>query len=414
MSTVASNTSVFTNREFPFKRISLSESLEKRNRKYYIDYTIENQPIFFQINKVVLSSEPIFIDDEQGYVDVEIKDRLTEISKFFEELDNFNQISCFKNCEEWLGKNITMSEIESVYKSSFKNNLLRLKIERDNIRIFDYKKNKLNLEKDIKVGDVLDVIVEISGLKVMKNAFATQLVLRQIRKHPDPVPSRTKTIPTEYLFLDDYSNRNIGKKMRDEISLDSQTDVDVLVSQRKKPAVIKTKPVKREKQERSEITETKEKVESVSLQSGSVDINDIDISLSDLKDAVDIENLSEHILHKKKSPATQNIKNIDTPNNKGSFDIEKEDEDTKEYLESVEKLKNIMTGIFDSSSVASKSTTVSNVSRKDKILEKLDNGELTLGSMISSQSEKPLKKAPGGRKKATKVNKTEQELFKNL
>ena len=72
MSTVVSNTSVFTNREFPFKKIKLSDSLEKRNRKFYIDYTIEDQPIFFQINKVVLSSEPIFVDDEQGYIDIEV------------------------------------------------------------------------------------------------------------------------------------------------------------------------------------------------------------------------------------------------------------------------------------------------------------------------------------------------------
>ena len=145
MSTVVTNTTVFTNREFPFKEISLSESLEKRNRKYYIDYHIQEQPIFFQINKVLLSSEPIFIDDDQGYIDVEIKDRLAEIQKYFQELDSFNQVSCFKHSEEWLGKNLSMAEIEGVYKSSLKNNQLRLKIEKDNIRIFDLKKNKLKM-----------------------------------------------------------------------------------------------------------------------------------------------------------------------------------------------------------------------------------------------------------------------------
>ena len=230
MSTVVTNTTVFTNREFPFKEISLSESLEKRNRKYYIDYHIQEQPIFFQINKVLLSSEPIFIDDEQGYIDVEIKDRLVEIQKYFQELDSFNQVSCFKNSEEWLGKNLSMNEIEGVYKSSLKNNQLRLKIEKDNIRIFDLKKNKLSLEKDIKLGNVLDIIIEISGLKVMKNAFATHLVLRQIRKHPEPVPIRQKKIPSEYLFIDDYSKQF----QKEDRSIDSQTDVDVLVSLRKK------------------------------------------------------------------------------------------------------------------------------------------------------------------------------------
>jgi hypothetical protein len=382
MSTVVSNTSVFTNREFPFKKITLSDSLEKRNRKYYVDYTIDDQPIFFQINKVVLSSEPIFVDDEQGYVDIEVKERLGEISKFFEELDNFNQISCFKNCEEWLGKNITIGELESVYKTSYKNNLLRLKIERDNITIFDFKKNKLSLDKDIKVGNVFDIIVEISGLKVMKNSFATHLILRQIRKHPDPVPLKPKNIQSEYLFLDDYSNKKDIKK-HEERSLDSQTDVDVLVNQRKSRIV----------------KNVKKAVEEEEL---------LDLSISELKDPKDnhlckSENSSIKSLPKKRLAASKKEE---------AFDIEKDDENTKDYLQSVEKLKHIMSGIMDEPS---------SPSRKDKILEDLEGGELTLGSLVSMTSgisdkapNKPISRKKGAPKGAKAVKGANQELYKNL
>jgi hypothetical protein len=371
MSTIVTNTTVFTNREFPFKDISLSESLEKRNRKYYIDYQINDQPIFFQINKVVLSSEPIFIDDDQGYIDVEIKDRLVEIQKYFDELDNFNQVSCFKHSEEWLGKNLSMTEIEGVYKSSFKNNQLRLKIEKDNIRIFDLKRNNLNLEKDIKLGNVLDIIIEISGLKVMKNAFATHIVLRQIRKHPEPVPVKHKIIPSEYLFIDDYSK----KAQKDDHSIDDQTDVDVLVNLRKKNNV--KPPVLKE-----EISEVKEIIKESELE----------------KDE------------------------IEEP-----FNIEKEDENTNEYLQSVEKLKTMMNTIFDeesekmsfSASFRKKdedSTKVSKVTKdnttKDNLLEQLENGDITLGSAISEQSEKMPKKI--SRKKVSVKKPVSQELYKNL
>lgn len=387
MSTVVTNTTVFTNREFPFKDISLSESLEKRNRKYYVDYHIQDQPIFFQINKVVLASEPIFIDDEQGYIDVEIKDRLVEIQKYFDELDNFNQVSCFEHSEEWLGKNLSMSEIEGVYKSSFKNNQLRLKIENDNIRIFDLKRNKLSLEKDIKIGNVLDIIIEISGLKVMKNAFATHLVLRQIRKHPEPVPVRQKKIPNEYLFIDDYSK--MVKK--DDHSIDSQTDVDVLVSLRKKNS-LKPPVLKEDKSEvQSEVKKSKKEEES--------------------------------------------------------FNIEKEDENTNDYLQSVEKLKTMMSTILDEetdklsvsasflrkdeetddklsnpkedeSSKATKETKETKEMR-DNVLEQFENGDITLGSALSEQSEKMPKKIVGGRKSATgkkaSVKKAvAQELYKDL
>ena len=378
MSTVVTNTTVFTNREFPFKEITLSDTLEKRNRKYYIDYHIDEQPIFFQINKVLLVSEPIFIDDEQGYIDVEIKDRLPEISKYFEELDNFNQVSCFKNCEDWLGKKLNMDEIEGVYKTSFKKNCLRLKIEKDNIRIFDFKKNKLELEKDIKVGNVLDIILEISGLKVMKNAFATHLVLRQIRKHPEPVVLRTKLIPKEYLFIDDYSKLNNAKK--DEHSIDSQTDVEVFVNRRKKnnvpPKLLEPSVVDKEEE-----TEQPE--------------NEVDLNLDEILEE------SERLEDKKvqKAGAVLNEKT-------SFFDIEKEDDNTNDYLKSVEKLKHMMSDILDEKSSTSK------FSHKDKILEKLENGDITLGSFQSEQSEKPLKKIGGARKKT--IAKPSQELYKDL
>jgi hypothetical protein len=388
MSTVVSNTSVFTNREFPFKKITLSDTLEKRNRKYYVDYTIDEQPIFFQINKVVLSSEPIFVDDEQGYVDIEVKERLAEISKFFGELDNFNQISCFKNCEEWLGKNITIGELESVYKTSYKNNLLRLKIEKDNISIFDFKKNKLSLDKDIKVGNVFDIIVEISGLKVMKNSFATHLILRQIRKHPDPVPLKPKNIQSEYLFLDDYSNKKDIKK-HEERSLDSQTDVDVLVNQRKIRTVKNIKNADEEKEV-------------------------LDLSLSELKDPEDnhlckSETSSIKTLPKKRLAAS---KKEEVEEVVEVFDIEKDDENTKDYLQSVEKLKHIMSGIMDEPS---------SPSRKDKILNDLEGGELTLGSLTSMTSgisdkipNKPVSRKKGVPKGGKGVKGANQELYKNL
>ena len=446
MSTVVTSTSVFTNREFPFKKINLSDSLEKRNRKYYIDYDIEGQPIFFQINKVVLSSEPIFIDEDQGYIDVEVKERISETSKFFLELDNFNQVSCFKNCEDWLGKSLSMKDVESVYKSSFKNNLLRVKIERDNIKIFDTKKNKLDLEKDIKVGNVLDIIVEISGLKVMKNAFATHLVLRQIRKNPEPTP-KTKVIPNEYLFLDDYSIRNVSKKVQDDKSIDSQTDVDVLVRRRKQ--VTKTPSV-------VEVLTSRAKKEEVSV-SKQIDsseeptIDDLDLSVSELKDpeeheATNLEDredreektlASEEILEQVKAVPgkTLDVATVDTRSNiskqakRGakvskvskvtkamkeeqqtleSFDIEKDDLDTREYLESVEKLNNIMNNIFDGDE-----------SRKDNILNKLETGEITLGSINSEkteQSEKAPNKKPAARKKGGAKGKAAaaNQLYKNL
>jgi hypothetical protein len=401
MSTVVSNTSVFTNREFPFKKITLSDSLEKRNRKYYIDYDIEDQPIFFQINKVVLSSEPIFIDEDQGYIDVEVKERIGEISKFFLELDNFNQVSCFKNSEEWLGKSLSMQEVESVYKGSFKNNLLRVKIEKDNISIFDSKKNKLDLEKDIKVGNILDIIVEISGLKVMKNSFATHLVLRQIRKNPDPIV-KAKIIPNEYLFLDDYS----GRKVQDDKSIDSQTDVDVLVKRRKQitkseKAIVPEKVVLPEKAVLPQKVVVPEKTED-----STVEVDELDLSVSELKDPEEQEKSIVASVdtrsHVSKTPKLS--KKSDKEESQESFDIEKEDLNTKDYLQSVEKLNSIINNIFDE-----------DASRKDNILNQLEAGEITLGSINSEKSEKvPTKKANGRKKGGAKGKTATNQLYKNL
>jgi hypothetical protein len=339
MSTVITTTSVYTNRTFPFDKIELSQ-LEKRNRKYYIDYTIDDTPIFLQINRVRLLSEPIFIDDEQGYIDIEVHDRVNEISNYFKELDNYNQLICYKNCEEWLGKNLEMTEIEDVYKTSYKDNVLRLKIEKETVKMYDMSKKKLSIESDLKQGDILDVIMEISGLKLMKSAFSTHIILRQIRKHPQPVPKKKPVVPTDYLFLDEYSQRHKGV-IRDDNSVDDQTDIDAI------PA-------------------------------------------------------------KKSSGTTKGGKKPITELMGSKKESDSEDENTRDYLSN---LNNILRNHVEDSSDEESDV----VSRKDKILDALENGELALGSMVSSVSKSikiPKSKLKTNKKGNTKY--TDDELHKNI
>lgn len=203
--------SVFTINAFPFRDVGLSE-LEKRDRKYYIDFNIEGQPVFFQINNVTLTTETALTN----YVDVTLNDKFSNAATFFKEMDNFNKVSCFNHCDEWLGKQITMKEIDTAYKSALtgNNRVLRVKIEHNAISTFDYKKNKLDLAS-LQRGHTMDIIVELAGLKIMKNAFSANLILRQIRKHANSAP-KIKIIPSEYLFNHDRC---------DDESLDSQTDI---------------------------------------------------------------------------------------------------------------------------------------------------------------------------------------------
>lgn len=213
MSSVLSTMSVLTLNGFPFEDIQMSE-LEKRDRKYYIDYSIDGQPVFFQVNHVTLTGPTLCANETQCYLDVCIKDKFSQVKEFFQEMDNFNKVSCFTNSEEWLGKHISMQDIDTVYRSAMTQQVLRVKIEKGALCTFDYKKNKIAFE-GLEQGHVLDIIVELAGLKIMKNAFSANLILRQIRKHPETMP-KIKAIPSEYLFLD--------KRHGDE-SLDSQTDI---------------------------------------------------------------------------------------------------------------------------------------------------------------------------------------------
>ncbi len=391
MSTIVSNTSVFTNRSFPFDKIELSQ-LEKRNRKYYIDYTVEGIPIFLQINKVKLLSEPIFIDDEQGYVDIEIQDRIQELSKFFEELDNYNQLVCYKHSEEWLGKTLEMNEVEKVYKNSYKDKVLRLKIEKETIKMYDMKKNKLNIESDLKIGDTLDVIMEISGLKLMKSAFSTYIILRQIRKHPEPLPKK-KSIPNEYLFLDEYSNKT-KINIRDDNSLDDQTDVDLLVNKKS-----------------NKVTKSKIPINEL-LSNPPKKINDIDKS----------ESMSIPRKNNAKSEKSNILTDDDLVNLKdpiGSL----EDQNTKDYLKNIVDTMEMSNEIENSSIAQSKASEVSTISkkeqleissRKDKILDALENGDIGLDSVISaSKPIKIAKKKPAATKKLNSKF-TDQQLHKDI
>lgn len=326
MSTIVTTTSVFTNRSFPFDKIELSD-IEKKNRKYYIDFSVDSSPIFLQINKVQLDTEPIFLDDEQGYVDVRITEKTDEIRTYFNELDNFNQIQCFKNSEKWLSKSLELKEIEKVYKSSYSfDNKIRLKIEKDTLRVYDMKKNKLNFEKDIKINDFMDVILEVCGLKIMKNAFSPHIILRQIRKHPE-ITRVKRNLPNEYLFLDDGSRTTLRK---DDESLDTQTDVDGLFKLKHDSASLKENIKSIEKQEET----TKEHLDNIEniLQDSSEDV-----SLPSLELKEELE--------------------VNKENNKEELD-EEPDSDSDEIF--------------------------SKMSKKDKILNDLENGNSILDSIANS------------------------------
>jgi hypothetical protein len=192
------------------------------------------------------------------------------------------------------------------------------------------KKNKLDFDKDIKIGDTMDIILEISGLKIMKSSFSTNIILRQIRKHPN-ITKRTH-LPSEYLFLDEFSKVN---NVLDDGSLDSQTDVDVLIHKK-----------------------------------------------------VDIKN------------------------------IEKDDDDTKEHNDNMEMVKNVMENILEDSSkeerkiIDSDSEIEEIFSKKDKILNKLENQNSILDS-INNISDVAISK-----KKTTKKNTTPKfsndQLHKNI
>ena len=412
MSSIVSNTSVFTNRSFPFEKIELSQ-LEKRNRKYYIDFSVENTPIFLQINKVKLLSEPIFIDDEQGYIDIEIQDRISELSKFFEELDNYNQLICYKHSEEWLGKTLELVDIEKVYKSSYKDKVLRLKIEKETIKMYDMKKNKLNIDSDLKIGDTLDVIMEISGLKLMKSAFTTHIILRQIRKHPEPIPKK-KSIPNEYLFLDEYSNRT-KVNMNDDNSLDDQTDIDMLVSKKKAP--IKSKiPINELLSINSSYVSSKKDVNENKNDINSVDKSETISIPRKIKDKSQTITENSLVNSKENIHSTARPKSVDEPNGSGARVFRRdapsmEEQNTKDYLKNIVDTMEIENEIDNSSMTQSKVSEIN--SRKDKILDALENGDIGLDSVISATKPKIAKKRATTTKKSnTKF--TAQELHKDI
>lgn len=392
MSTIVTNTSVFTNRSFPFDKIELS-LLEKRNRKYYIDFSVQNIPIFLQINKVKLISEPIFIDNEQGYIDVEIQDRVQELANFFEELDNYNQLICYKHCEEWLGKSLEMKDIEAVYKTSYKNQSLRLKIEKETIKMYDMKKNKLSIDSDLKIGDTLDIIMEISGLKLMKSAFSSYIILRQIRKHPEAI-IRKKTIPNEYLFLDEYSNRT-KINVRDDNSLDDQTDIDMLTN--------KKKPI-------GNLGKSKIPIDDL-LRNPPKVVNKYDEKEPSFGGQTkDKSKDSTFVIPRNNSQ--QSSKNDDNENTnivdfRDPIDLESE-QNTNDYLKNITDTMEIE----NSSNNNSKISEI--ISRKDKILDALENGDIGLNSVISfSKPIKLAKKRPTNSKKI--VSKfTDQQLHKDI
>jgi hypothetical protein len=295
---------------------------------------------------------------------------------------------CFKNSKKWLNKNFEINEIEKVYKSSFNklNNTLRVKIEKNSTTVYDMKRNKLNLDSDIKVGDTLDIILEVSGLKIMKSAFGSHIILRQIRKHPNIIPVK-RNLPNEYLFLDEYSKVN---NIFDEGSLDSQTDVDDIISSKKNKGHGSNIANEREEKEQKD-REQKER--------------EYDEEDDERKDLEKIRNIMDNVLEDSSSePALRKIIKA----------LSQEDNEEKEEKEEKEKEEESDT---DSEGIFSK------VSKKDKILDDLENSNSILDSIANPTQTKhilikkntdDLTKKPKGKRGKSKTSYNENELFKNI
>ena len=187
-------------------------------------YTVENQkvaPFYIQLPKMKCSNLSLTHPDSRNYIEFELASNHLELYEFMAELDDRNITLAYRNSTVWFQQNLTMDTIDDFYRPiikpkrgnkppSFK---IRIPTQKGNILAHTYNSERQMVDlRSVHPQDELSIIVQIVGLRFLKQQFLCELHLIQAKHYPV-----STEIPSNYLFLD--ADRE--KKLSVSASLDT-------------------------------------------------------------------------------------------------------------------------------------------------------------------------------------------------
>lgn len=108
-----------------------------------------------------------------------------------------------ENKVAWFGKEISDSKLESAFAPCYSEDDKELSCTRsDAMKVYDSKRTYLE-DRDLTDDDVVDVVVQLSGVQFLRKSFETVWVMHQAKLFQPPKPKRAKVDFSECLFEDE-------------------------------------------------------------------------------------------------------------------------------------------------------------------------------------------------------------------
>ena len=220
---------VYDYNDFPINNLHFSDPLKTSGGSYigksYIkkSHSKKETDFYIQLPKLVCSNISLNHPDSRNYIEFELHAKNLELYDFISALDDRNITMAFRNSDTWFQQSLSMDTIDDFYRSiikpkrgmkppSFK---IRVPTQKGNIMVPTYNEKKQLVDlKNVNPQDELSVIVQIVGLRFMKQQFICELNLIQAKHYP------MSNMPQDYLFLD-------GNK-KDTLSPIDMIDLDTL------------------------------------------------------------------------------------------------------------------------------------------------------------------------------------------
>ena len=285
MQTIYRGNNVF--QEFDFQKLSVSSPIRIGNGNYFMNYKIDNQPLYVQPPQS-LTKQGIINVSKKHFIDLLFTNEDTDFIQWMEKLEETSINYIYNNRVKWFDGDMEKDDIENYFSSPFrifrsgKYYILRVGIATalgmPSVKVYDSDENEVSIN-DINDKTQIMCILELKGIKCGTRNFQIEMETKQLMiiKPSNPFDKCLFHIQREPTT---ENNINVSTK-QEEISNQNQTETVVEEGlQEEKETTVEELPVKQEDEEEVivETVEETELDEPISIDTSTSSLEHVEIS----------------------------------------------------------------------------------------------------------------------------------------
>ena len=315
----------FTNKEFDFSKLSLSQPIAVQGGAYFTKLKFNSEPFYIQTSKC-LTKQGINETSKKAYMDLMFTSDDDVVIEWFETLESTLVNLIFEKKHLWFQDDIEFGDIENffnpitrAYKGG-KFHLIRTSITKNKTNnqytcgVYDENENVLPIT-DIKESNIIIPILEVFGIKFSARNFQLELVGKQIMVLNNKPIFNSCLIKRSNNISKSVNNNHLEDESRDleeeskhleekSNNIESTTKIETEINEDEESIEESSSNIIDELLDNNEIEEEiKEKEISLEDLQVKEEINEVELEESnDLEDVSEKINTTNHEIIKLKNP----------------------------------------------------------------------------------------------------------------